>query len=265
MKKLSIVLVSLTLLLSACLPTLGGGEVPQVDRDATSVALTIEAGQQVVPPVQQNPPQQPTQTPEPDVMATANVNANCRSGPGGNFDFLGSLKQGESVPVIGQNTVFEPWWQLELSDGTQCWVTGESLTVNGNTDNIPHVASPATPTPKVLTWAGTWDIWVRSGISGYTNAEGTMTCTQTGTTVNCGPFLLYNLSWTIYGTSGADNMTFLGTLRRGDGAQFNMRWYRNESNLDQFGGAWWMGSDMSTDGDWCGSINDAPKPDPCKR
>jgi len=45
MKRIAIAFVAMTILLSACLPTLGGGEVPQVDTDATSVALTIEAGQ----------------------------------------------------------------------------------------------------------------------------------------------------------------------------------------------------------------------------
>jgi uncharacterized protein YgiM (DUF1202 family) len=54
------------------------------------------------------------------------VDLNIRSGPGVQYDRVGILLAGESVPVVGVNSD-TGWWKIECPDivsESECWVSG---------------------------------------------------------------------------------------------------------------------------------------------
>ncbi|MBN1994861.1 MAG: PD40 domain-containing protein [Anaerolineae bacterium] len=79
-------------------------------------------------------------TPRLTVMVEA---LNVRSGPGLSYPVTGLLKQDDAVDVIGQHPA-SGWWQIQLPDGGEGWVTGVSTyaRVSGDTANVPEVAAP---------------------------------------------------------------------------------------------------------------------------
>jgi len=259
MKKYVMSSMVLILVLTACLPSLGGGDEPAVDTVATSVALT-QAAQQVPP----------TQTPEPDVTATAKTNANCRSGPDVSFDYLASLDKGASAKVIGKNTVGDTWWQLELSDGTKCWVQEDSLTVTGNTDDIPEIKSPPTPTPvpPASLWAGTWTIYYNNWITNDPSDEQIFTAiwTMTGPNTITG-YLTGTMctSATTALTISADGYKATGTQTWSGGICGAVRELHLtlDPNKNQFRGRMIpQGGSMSTDWYYAGSRSGYAAPEP---
>ncbi|MBM3153268.1 MAG: SH3 domain-containing protein [Chloroflexi bacterium] len=269
MKQLIVLGTCLMLLLSACLP--GGGNSGQdsaaqtqamPDMAATAIAQTAAANQS-------RPPQQPaapTNTPIPPVTATALVNANCRSGPDTIFDFLATLKQGESASVVGMNDTFGDWWQVELNDGIQCWIQADSLTFTGDTNSVAFVASPPTPTPKPKpSWAGAWNTLHMYNSSDPTNLlDFNINIVQTGNTLT--------FSWPAFGntynallTLSEDGLTATGRGQRsGGGDEIQIIFVMLETNHDQFRGQWYLISSPSFNGDWCGSRNGEDKPNPCR-
>lgn len=91
-----------------------------------------------------------TSSPPPAVpMATANLDANCRTGPGPIYNISSYLLTGQSARITGRN-VENTWWVIERVDGNGiCWIWGEVVTVNGDTSAVLVVAAPPTPTPTV--------------------------------------------------------------------------------------------------------------------
>ena len=75
-----------------------------------------------------------------------------RSGPGPAFANLGTLSNGDYARIIGQSG---GWWQIMcpaiiIDSGTGCWIAGEPITTNYNTEDVPEVTTStatATPTP----------------------------------------------------------------------------------------------------------------------
>ena len=76
---------------------------------------------QVAPPVAAAT-EEPVKTDEPGVMASANINVNCRLGPAANFPLVVSLKTGESAEVIGKNMDNGLYWKVRLENGKECWL-----------------------------------------------------------------------------------------------------------------------------------------------
>jgi uncharacterized protein YraI len=88
----------------------------------------------------------PTNTPAPGAtvkIATLRV----RSGPGGNYDAIGSARQGDILPVIGQ-TADCAWLQVSLAQ-KPAWVAGgsEYVTLNVPCSVLPAAALPPTRVP----------------------------------------------------------------------------------------------------------------------
>lgn len=72
------------------------------------------------------------------------VGANCRYGPGTNYDKVTTFAQGSYVTLVGRNTD-STWWLL-LTGNTNCWISASTGHTTGPIGNIPIVAAPPTPT-----------------------------------------------------------------------------------------------------------------------
>jgi hypothetical protein len=79
---------------------------------------------------------------------SVSMQTNCRSGPGDGYDILGVLQVGQVADVVGRSSN-STYWVVSLP--TQivitCWLWGQYASVTGNTQNLPVVAAPPTPTP----------------------------------------------------------------------------------------------------------------------
>jgi hypothetical protein len=90
------------------------------------------------------------------IVTAKDTNVNLRSGPGTNYDVVGSLKKGESLKTIGRNSD-SSWWQVS-NGNAPAWVFAGVVTITGADDEIAIVEAPpppATPFPTptiVPTW-----------------------------------------------------------------------------------------------------------------
>lgn len=129
-----------------------------------SVALADEAALQSATPTVSNPNQVslptatstviggPTATPSRTptlvpVLAEAIGEANLRSGPGLDFDVVGTLTAGNPVPIVGRSLRF-PWYAVEWADGPngQAWVFDQLVLITGDITTVPIVDEPELPT-----------------------------------------------------------------------------------------------------------------------
>jgi len=284
MKKLFTISLCLVIALTACIPTFGQ-PTQEVDANAsvqtaiagtksvenavgTSVALTAAANQPPPAATTEPPPAATTEPPpteDPSPTGAAKANANCRSGPGSNFDLVVLLKPGDGGKIIGKYTPFDPdWYKLELPDGKQCWVANDSLNISGDVAGITELSSPPTPTPRPA-FAGTWTIWWRgSNFAGGGWANNiTMTCTESGLNVTCN-LTSWDQNFLVKGTLSEDRMYMNGQLTSNAVPwSWIVRWVKIGENA--FGGSWYWATDNTFDGDWCGARPGGSKPDPCKR
>lgn len=93
------------------------------------------------------PPQpttvQVTATPSGTFFAV-DVGANCRTGPGTQYDKIASFAQGTFLQLIGRHTD-NTWWYVQTGS-TKCWISASTGHTTGSTDSVPVVAAPPTPT-----------------------------------------------------------------------------------------------------------------------
>jgi hypothetical protein len=94
-------------------------------------------------------PPTPSRTPTPPGPAFAEPidEANVRSGPGIDFDRLGTIYNGDEYVVIGAHREY-PWYQIEFADsptGT-AWVYRDLVVLSGNVQNVPLIEGPMIPT-----------------------------------------------------------------------------------------------------------------------
>jgi endonuclease YncB( thermonuclease family) len=86
--------------------------------------------------------------PLPDAVVTAD-RLNLRSGPGTQYDILGTIVQGSPLEVIGRNPDGS-WLVVVTEDGTIGWVFAGLVQLNINLEDAPPALIPATPTPVVI-------------------------------------------------------------------------------------------------------------------
>lgn len=131
--------------LSGCIPAKPDQtqltQAPTMAEATPVVAETLPTATKVIPTSTRIP-----STAVPEVRITAINNVNCRMGPSANFDLVGTLGQGESAVVKGQNSLTEQWWQIEMEDGKVCWVIGSAVNIEGDVSIVRNIASPPTPT-----------------------------------------------------------------------------------------------------------------------
>ncbi|UCC89639.1 MAG: SH3 domain-containing protein [Anaerolineales bacterium] len=82
---------------------------------------------------------------------TVDVNLNVRTGPGTNYERIGALAEGSTVNITGRD-VNSAWWQIPYPDapGGKGWISA-GYGAASNTDGVPVVEAPPTPTPAAPT------------------------------------------------------------------------------------------------------------------
>lgn len=149
---LTVCTLIIVLLLSACnLGNTTRGLSPE-DRLATLVSTTLTAW-----PID-NPVPLPSLTPTPTLTATPTTTitptysepvlkvdeaTNCRSGPGQEYPVLFTARSGAKLKIAGS---YPGYWVVEGSDGIQCWMWAEFVSVSGSHWTVPSMTAPPTPT-----------------------------------------------------------------------------------------------------------------------
>ena len=95
------------------------------------------------------PPTQAPATPSGTVFVT-DVGANCRTGPGTNYDKIASFAQGSFIALVGRNT--ESTWWVVKTGATNCWISGTTGHTSGSLDNVVVMAAPPSPTVTVTSY-----------------------------------------------------------------------------------------------------------------
>ena len=244
----------------------------------TNIALTQAANVPVVPadtlapvvvlPTMTSAPVLPTNTVAPAVSGVINYTANCRSGPGANFPMLVILNPGTQVSITGTNKATDGslWWVVQSAGNPDCWVVDGAVSITGNKGSVVVVVSPPTPTPiPPPSWTNDWFIWQWQGVTlgGEYESHTTLTMVQTGNYATWS-YTIESIYYHGSGTVSPDGMLIIGTETDMYNRSYGVRFERNPSNLNQFRGRWWWAGNESSDGAYCGSINGAPKPSPCK-
>ncbi len=247
---------------------------------ATGIAQT-QAAQQVVEAPANTPvplellptitPDLPTFTAVPSVQGSVNYGANCRTGPGANFPNVLVYEQGTLVNVIGTNNATDKstWWLVSSAGQADCWLIDAAVAISGDKSSVVKVVSPPTPTPvPPPNWSGTWTYWTRGGFSGNAETTGSFTLVQTGSYLTS-TYYEFDATNILTGTVSADGMVFNGSVsinRSGISYVLPVVFKRVPGNLNQFRGSWYNSGTGGTswDGDFCGAINGAGKPSPCK-
>lgn len=100
----------------------------------------------------------PTQAPLTEVPPTAggawltlDADLNVRTGPGTQYERIGWLAAGTTIPIIGR-TPDSAWWQIPYpaASGGAAWISS-GYGMAWNTEGVPVVAAPPPPTPSAPT------------------------------------------------------------------------------------------------------------------
>ena len=83
----------------------------------------------------------PQQVIQPQLVAPGAVNI--RSGPGLNYDVIGTLNANTAMPIVGRNGDAS-WWQIKITNGTLGWVSDAVVQAN-NTNNVPLAEASSPP------------------------------------------------------------------------------------------------------------------------
>lgn len=226
----------------------------------------VQPGATVVPVPTNTPTLEPTitltatitLTPTPDKpMVSVSVNTNCRTGPGMQFDQIGSLLVGEQAEVVGTFPGGDYWIIKNPRRSGECWLWGNYATIVGQTAGLPIFTSPPTPTPSftptpVYNWTGTWTTSI--GRPGDPHDTVTFTLSQSGSTVT-GTFPFGTGFTTLSGTLSADFSTLTGvwtSLPSSGPFVFKL------INMNQFDG-----NRDNKEFEWCGYRAGAGLPSPC--
>lgn len=81
-----------------------------------------------------NPPQ-PAAQQSSQAQLVAPGSVNIRSGPGVDYDIIGTLNANTTMPIIGRN-LDSSWWQIKITDGTTGWVSNSVVSAS-NVANVP--------------------------------------------------------------------------------------------------------------------------------
>lgn len=93
-----------------------------------------------------------TYTPTPDKAAAyISENTNCREGDQDVYGLIHTFLAGDSVDLVGKNREDTYWYVKDQQGGfTECWLWKKFATPEGNTEGLPVMYPPPTPTPIVV-------------------------------------------------------------------------------------------------------------------
>lgn len=116
---------------------------PTPESVASPTPVPITAEPVAAPQDPATPPSQPTAAPAAQLTITGDL-VNVRSGPGTEFDLVGTATAGASFAIVARSAAGD-WWQVCCLDGQNGWVFGELATAT-NADAVPVAADqPAQP------------------------------------------------------------------------------------------------------------------------
>jgi hypothetical protein len=71
---------------------------------------------------------------------------NCRTGPGVNYDLLGTFQPGQTIEVVGKHPTGEYWYVRNPNNpNSYCWLWG-AYAIGGNLGSVPAFTPPPSPT-----------------------------------------------------------------------------------------------------------------------
>lgn len=120
-----------------------------VEALAAAQPLTAAAPLTASAPVtstENTPAPAPTATPVPATLTITGDFVNVRSGPGTEFDLVGTAATGETFTAIAKNAAGD-WWQVCCVAGQNGWVFAELATVQGG-ESVPVADLAAAPTTE---------------------------------------------------------------------------------------------------------------------
>ncbi|OQX61149.1 MAG: hypothetical protein B6I38_09375 [Anaerolineaceae bacterium 4572_5.1] len=157
--------IILAFAVSACnLPSSTPASSPKEKLIGTSVAQTMEAVKAQPPTATNAPTHTPTKLP-PTLTATITLtttptptyalpilsfegDTNCRSGPGLNYEIIGTYIEGEKAEILGRHPS-EDFWVVKAPYGEgDCWVVGDYASASGSYLVVPTMTPPPTNTPS---------------------------------------------------------------------------------------------------------------------
>jgi hypothetical protein len=80
------------------------------------------------------------------VTISANIDTNCRTGPGADYPVVGYLVAGQQSTVFGKEASGN-WWYIEnpKKPAEYCWVWSETTVVTGDASGLPNLEAPPAP------------------------------------------------------------------------------------------------------------------------
>jgi hypothetical protein len=122
-------------------PDSSGGESGNEGSEEKSPSLT--------PSITPSPTITSTPTPE-QAVAYISQNTNCREGDQEVYGLVHTFLEGDSVNLMGKNNENTYWYVEDQQGGfTECWLWKKFATPEGNTELLPVMYPPPTPTPMV--------------------------------------------------------------------------------------------------------------------
>ncbi len=87
-------------------------------------------------------PASPKETPSPIPVEISIISTtDCRTGPGGEYDLVFTMNQGEIAQVVGKNTP-NNYWIIDSPAGGTCWLWGKFAVLNGDISFLPEFQVP---------------------------------------------------------------------------------------------------------------------------
>jgi hypothetical protein len=117
--------------------------IPPTNTPAPPTDTPVPPTNTPIPPT--DTPSPPTPTPRPDAIVYTQY-ANLRSGPGTDYDWLGSLPQGTSLEIGGKNPSGD-WLQVRVPGGKSGWMATSLLQLRIDGSLVGMLSDPPTPTP----------------------------------------------------------------------------------------------------------------------
>jgi uncharacterized protein YgiM (DUF1202 family) len=99
----------------------------------------------------------------PEITATAYQTINVRSGPGTQFEIVGQLAEGDTVPVTGRDGENARWYRVTLTDDQQGWVSSFTVMLDGAATDLPIVAPGVAPESNLVRIVTFGRVNVRNG------------------------------------------------------------------------------------------------------
>ena len=75
-------------------------------------------------------------------LVSVSSETNCRTGPSANYKLIWKADAGTKFVVVGRHSPTD-YWIIRLDDGRECWLSGQSATVEGNVSSLAEYNPPA--------------------------------------------------------------------------------------------------------------------------